>query len=222
VLAAMTSPYGSPTVISISWGSSESYWAAQDMDALDQLFQTAAAKNITVCVASGDNGSADGSPDGSDTADFPASSPHVLGCGGTSFGPNGEVAWNNASGATGGGFSAHFQRPSYQSGDQWRGVPDVCGDADPETGYNIQVNGVAMVSGGTSAVAPLWSALVALANQQLQRQVGFINPTLYANPAALTDITSGNNGGYSATVGWDAVTGLGSPRGVAVVTALSR
>jgi len=192
------------------------------MDAMDQLFQTAAAKNITVCVASGDNGSADDSADGSDTVDFPSSSPHALGCGGTSFGPNGEVAWNNASGASGGGFSAHFPRPSYQAGDQWRGVPDVCGDADPETGYNIQVNSQPMVSGGTSAVAPLWAALIALANQQLQRQVGFINPTLYANPSALTDITAGNNGGYSAGVGWDPVTGLGSPRGAAVVAVLSQ
>lgn len=222
VQAAIADPQGPPAAVSISWGSSESRWAPQDMDAMDQLFQSAAARNITVCVASGDYGSSDDSPDGSDSVDFPASSPNVLGCGGASFAATGEVAWNNEQGASGGGFSVHFPRPSYQSGDQWRGVPDVCGDADPETGYKIEVNGAAKILGGTSAVAPLWSAFVALANEQLRKRVGFINPSLYSTPALLSDITVGNNGGYSAAVGWDPVTGLGSPRGDAIIEALRR
>ncbi len=213
-----------PSVISISWGQAESTWAAQDMDAMDQAFQSAAALNISVCVASGDNGAADNSPDGQNTVDFPAASPNVLGCGGTSLPQGGpETAWNGGFGASGGGFSTHFPQPSYQTTVQGtgRGVPDVAGDADPATGYNVRVDGEDTVAGGTSAVAPLWAGLVALINQQLQRKVGFINPVLYANPSALTDILTGNNNGYSAGHGWDPVTGLGSPRGGAVLSALT-
>ena len=225
IQAALKDTQLAPTVISISWGGPESTWAAQDMDAMDQLFAAAAGRNITVCVASGDNGSVDNSPDGLNTTDFPASSPNVLGCGGTTLepAPGAEVAWGNNNGASGGGYSTHFKKPGYQTSGQsaLRGVPDVAGDADPATGYNVRVNGQPQVIGGTSAVAPLWAALVALANQQLSKQVGFINPALYANPGALNDITSGTNGGYNAGSGWDPVTGLGSPRGLAVVQALT-
>jgi kumamolisin len=92
-------------------------------------------------------------------------------------------------------------------------VPDVAGDADPTTGYQIRVDGQNLVIGGTSAVAPLWAGLVAVANQQLGTQVGFIQPAIYAAKAAasFTDITQGNNGAFSAGPGWDACTGLGSP-----------
>jgi kumamolisin len=94
-----------------------------------------------------------------------------------------------------------------------RGVPDVCGDADPTTGYAIRVDGENTVIGGTSAVAPLWAGLIAVANQQLGTQVGLIQPAIYAAKAAkaFNDITVGNNGGFSAGPGWDACTGLGSP-----------
>src|SRR5208282_914737 len=94
-----------------------------------------------------------------------------------------------------------------------RGVPDVSGDADPNTGYQIRVDGQDTVIGGTSAVAPLWAGLVAVANQQLGTQVGFLQPVIYAAKAAsaFNDITQGNNGGFSAGPGWDACTGLGSP-----------
>jgi kumamolisin len=70
-----------------------------------------------------------------------------------------------------------------------------------------------MVIGGTSAVAPLWAGLIAVANQQLGTSVGFINPTIYAAKAAadFNDITLGNNGAFVAGPGWDACTGLGSP-----------
>src|SRR5207245_11319441 len=97
-----------------------------------------------------------------------------------------------------------------------RGVPDVAGDADPETGYRIRVDGTNQVVGGTSAVAPLWAALIALINQKLGPPVGFVNPLFYSqcvSPGAFNDIVSGSNGKYTAGAGWDACTGLGSPDG---------
>ncbi len=224
IQAALHDTANNPSVISISWGGPESNWAGQDMDAMDQAFQSAAALGVTVCAASGDNGAVDSSPDGQKTADFPASSPNVLGCGGTSLPqPGSEAAWNDGNGAaSGGGFSGHFPQPLYQQGiaGAGRGVPDVAGDADPQTGYNVRVDGQDTVIGGTSAVAPLWAGLAALANQTAGRRFGFINPVLYANPGAFTDITSGTNDGYAAGPGWDPVTGLGSPNGGAVVAAL--
>jgi kumamolisin len=140
-----------------------------------------------------------------------------------------EVVWSNASG---GGISDVFDLPGYQSaagappsvnpgGRVGRGVPDVSGDADPSTGYEIVVGGQTITVGGTSAVAPLWAGLVALINGSLATPAGFINPDLYAQPAALRDITSGTNGAYSAVVGWDACTGLGSPDGKRVQQALA-
>jgi kumamolisin len=225
ISAAVHDTQRSPGILSISWGGPESGWAAQDLDAMDQLFQTAATLGITVCVASGDSGASDGSQDGSLTVDFPASSPHVLGCGGTRLPPQGaETAWNDGAqgGASGGGYSSHFSRPSWQTGNKQtgRGVPDVAGDADPATGYTVVIDGESTTVGGTSAVAPLWAALIALINQSLGVKVGFVNATLYGTPMALTDITSGNNNGYSCSSGWDPVTGLGTPKGEAVLTAL--
>jgi kumamolisin len=225
VSAAVHDAQRSPGIVSISWGGPETGWATQDLDAMDQLFQTAATLGITVCVASGDSGASDGSADGSLTVDFPASSPHVLGCGGTRLPPQGaETAWNDGAegGASGGGYSGHFSRPNWQTGNDQtgRGVPDVAGDADPATGYTVAIDGETTVVGGTSAVAPLWAALIALINQSLGAKVGFVNAALYATPSALTDITSGNNNGYNCGPGWDPVTGLGSPKGEAVLSAL--
>jgi kumamolisin len=103
-------------------------------------------------------------------------------------------------------------------------VPDVSGDADPNSGYNIRVDGQQTVVGGTSAVAPLWAGLVALLNQQLGKRLGFLNPTLYALPEpdnGINDITKGNNGAYSAGPGWDPCTGLGSPIGTTLATLLA-
>jgi kumamolisin len=101
-------------------------------------------------------------------------------------------------------------------------VPDVAGNADPETGYNVVVDGQSTVIGGTSAVAPLWAGLMALINQSLGTNVGYVNPLLYTATAGGTfhDITVGNNGSYSAGRGWDACTGLGSPNGAALLAAL--
>jgi kumamolisin len=221
-----------PSVISISWGGPESSWTAAAMTAMDQIAAEAALLGVTITVASGDNGSSDGVTDGKNHVDFPASSPHVLACGGTNLQASGatihsETVWNDGSqgGATGGGISTEFARPSWQSAvvtQQFRGVPDVAGDADPETGYNVRVDGQDMVVGGTSAVAPLWAGLIAVLNEKLGRRLGFINPQLYAmnQSAGFHDITTGNNGAFSARPGWDACTGLGSPDGAGLLHAL--
>jgi kumamolisin len=223
-------------VISISWGSSESGYTSQALTAYDQAFQDAKALGITVTVAAGDGGSTDGETDGQQHVDFPAASPNVLACGGTFLDYEGgaiksETVWNDGAdgGATGGGVSENFPVPSYQTsasvpvsvntGFAGRGVPDVSGDADPNSGYNVRIDGETTVIGGTSAVAPLWAALIAILNQQLGQKVGFANPTLYSNPQSFNDITQGNNGAYSAGPGWDACTGLGSPIGSSVLAA---
>jgi kumamolisin len=163
-----------------------------------------------------------------------------LGCGGTSLqASNGkivkEVVWDDLpnGGAGGGGFSDVFPLPSWQSAlgitppsgqTGGRGVPDVSGDADPNTGYNVRVDGENLVIGGTSAVAPLWAGLVAIMNQQMGKPVGFLNPQIYnkaVEAAGLHDITQGKNGAYSAGPGWDPCTGLGSPDGVKLEGALT-
>jgi kumamolisin len=220
-----------PSVISISWGGPESSWAQSSVTALDDACQSAAALGVTITVASGDNGSSDGMSDGGNHVDFPASSPHVLACGGTELIGSGstissETVWDDGAqgGATGGGFSTLFPLPTWQSSvgiaGSGRGVPDVAGDAAPESGYNILVDGQQEVVGGTSAVAPLWAALVALMNQKKGSPVGFVNATLYADATDFHDITQGSNGSYKAAKGWDACTGLGSPNGQAIAKAL--
>jgi kumamolisin len=221
-----------PSVISISWGGPESSWTTAAMTAMDQIAAEAALLGVTITVASGDNGSSDGATDGKNHVDFPASSPHVLACGGTNLQATGtkihsETVWNDGSqgGASGGGISTQFARPSWQSAvvtQSFRGVPDVAGDADPESGYNVRVDGQDMVVGGTSAVAPLWAGLIAVLNHKLGRRLGFINPQLYAmnQSAGFHDITKGNNGSFDARPGWDACTGLGSPDGAGLLHAL--
>jgi kumamolisin len=224
-----------PSVISISWGGPESTWAQTAINSMDSTCQSAAALGVTITVASGDNGSSDGQA--GNNVDFPASSPHVLGCGGTALtAKNGqrqsEVVWNDqpsGGGASGGGVSAVFALPAWQqnagvpaaSGAGGRGVPDVAGDASPETGYQVLVDGKSEEIGGTSAVAPLWAGLIAILNQRLGANVGFLNPTLYGlREAPFFDVISGNNGTFSAGSGWDPCTGLGSPNGSALLVAL--
>jgi kumamolisin len=228
-----------PAVVSISWGGPESSWTQQALNAFNSACEDASTIGVTILVASGDDGSSDGVSSGTPTVDFPASSPFVLACGGTRLTLSGttissEQAWNELSsgeGATGGGVSEVFALPSYQqsanvpkapNGFVGRGVPDVAGDADPESGYNVLVDGQQTVIGGTSAVAPLWAGLLARVNQSLGKNVGYLNPLLYTKnvEATLHDITSGSNGTYSAGPGWDACTGLGTPDGAALLAAL--
>jgi len=223
-----------PSIVSISWGGPESTWTPQAMTEMESAFTAAAALGVTVTVAAGDNGSTDGVTDGLQHVDFPASAPHALSCGGTTLTASSEVVWNSQSsggGATGGGVSAQFPLPAYQAGagvpvsanpggPAGRGVPDVSADADPNTGYSVRVDGQDLVIGGTSAVAPLWAALVARLNQALGTPVGFVHDRLYAAAGCFRDITSGDNGAYSAAPGWDACTGLGRPDGAALLSAL--
>jgi kumamolisin len=242
ITTAVHDSTNNPSVVSISWGGPESSWTQQAMTSMDEAFQSAAAMGVSVCVAAGDDGSTDGVTDGLNHVDFPASSPNVLACGGTQLVASGntitsETVWNelaNNEGATGGGISDVFPLPSWQNGagvppsanpnkNVGRGVPDVTGDADPTTGYVTRVDGSPDVIGGTSAVAPLWAGLIALINQSIGKPVGFINPLLYQDAATardLNDITSGNNGAYSAGPGWDACSGWGSPIGAQVAAAL--
>ena len=227
-----------PSIVSISWGQAEDApggWSASSRKAYDQAFQDAAALGVTITVAAGDDGSNDGVDDGQAHVDFPSASPFVLACGGTNLTASdtaitGEVVWHETTGgATGGGVSRFFPLPSYQTDAQvpaqhdthqpGRGVPDVAGDADPATGYRVRVDGKDQVFGGTSAVAPLWAALIARINAKTGKPAGFVNPKLYAQ-GLLRDITQGDNVAYAAGPGWDACTVLGSPDGAKVLAAL--
>ena len=243
ISAAVHDTTRNPSVISISWGSPEDGggYSSSVLNSFNQIFQAASLLGVTVLVAAGDNGSSDGMPSGNHV-DFPAASPWVTACGGTSLNApdkltiQSEAVWNDGAqgGATGGGVSALFPLPSYQQGLAVtlsnnttqkltnRGVPDIAGDADPNTGYNVLVDGQSFPIGGTSAVAPLFAALVALLNQELGKPVGFWNPQLYSaiGTTALRDVTSGNNGAYAAAKGWDACTGVGVPVGTALASAL--
>lgn len=238
ITTAIHDTANAPSIVSISWGGPESSFTPQASSNFDNAFADAAMLGVTVMCAAGDNGSTDGVTDGRQHCDFPASSPHVLACGGTRLAYDGtsissEVVWNNGAtgGATGGGISDAFPLPSWQvsagvppsanpGGQIGRGVPDVSGDADPQSGYMIRVDGSDSIVGGTSAVAPLWAALVARLNQLTVKPLGFLNAALYANPSAFNDIVSGNNGAYAASAGWDACTGLGSPNGTKLQSAL--
>ena len=228
-----------PSILSISWGLSEDAWTEQARNAMNAALQDAAAMGVTVTVASGDDGATDREPDGQVHVDFPASSPWVVACGGTTLVAKGgmistELVWNelaSGNGATGGGVSRVFAVPDYQqnatvpanpvTGFAGRGVPDVAGDADPTTGYSVLVDGQSGVIGGTSAVAPLWAGLTALLNQKIGKPLGFVNPVLYQAASAFQDIVTGDNGGYEARQGWDPCTGLGTPNGTALMNVLT-
>lgn len=228
------------SVISISWGEAEQNWSPQAIKQIDDLFQLAAYRGITICCSSGDRGISE-SDNRSFTVAFPASSPHVLACGGTRLevrndGSRSETVWNQWKQyklASGGGVSEVFPLPSYQesanvpprhsdSRTAGRGIPDVAANASSDTGYLIEADKTRMSLGGTSAVAPLWAALVARLNEALGMRIGFLTPLLYRLNAvsadAIFDITRGFNGSgpkraFHARRGWDACTGLGSPNG---------
>lgn len=235
------------SVISISYGNPEDdpqgAWTPMGVKLVNQAFESAIARGVTICCASGDDGSGDGELHGAHV-DFPASSPFVLGVGGTKLVASGggkiaeETVWNETlrdEGSTGGGVSAVFTKPSYQNNANvplsvnpphriGRGVPDVCAVADPETGViRVKIDGNIEPIGGTSAAAPLWAALVARLNQGLNARCGFLNEVLYTKfpKGVLNDITVGNNGAYAAGPGWDACTGFGSPDGQKLLKALS-
>lgn len=242
ISAAVHDSVRKPSVISISWGSAEDGggYSASTLSSFNQAFQAAGVLGISVFVAAGDNGSSDGETSGNHV-DFPASSPYVTACGGTRLvASNGsaissETVWNDGAqgGATGGGVSIEFPVPTWQQGLKatktggtavaltGRGVPDIAGNADPVTGYEVLIDGQSLPIGGTSAVAPLLSALTAILNQEIGKSMGFLNPSLYSLTGGAThDIVQGNNGAYEASPGWDACSGVGSPNGNAILNAL--
>lgn len=228
-----------PDVLSISWGESEVAMSEPLLRAMDRLLLAASHLGITVCASSGDSGARNNSPDHQLVVNFPASSPYCLACGGTyaHFKPVSgaveiveEIAWNAThfghKWATGGGVSRRFPLPVWQqharvplgpTGRPGRGVPDVAGPSDPRCGFEIPIAGRSFTSTGTSAVAPLWAALLACCNQALGRRCGHVHDHLYyighRGLAGLRPVVSGHNDGYEAGPGWDACTGYGTPSG---------
>ena len=252
--AAMHDARYKPQVLAISWGYAEdvSVWTASAVTQVNEALQEAALMGITICVAAGDDGSSDGIADGHAHVDFPCASPFVLAVGGTllrSGAKRSERAWKDGDGlradnggSTGGGVSMRVARPAWQSGldiapvnpGQMAGriVPDVAANASANTGYFVVAGGQQEISGGTSAAAPLWAALVARMNQQLQasgKRVGYLTPLLYGTGAlgrqGFNDIHTGDNvtahvGGFKSAPGFDAVTGWGTPKGKELLAAL--
>jgi kumamolisin len=226
-----------PSVLCICYGAPEDAdfgyrWTEMGIHLADRALATAALRGTTVCCSCGDNG-AEGAPFSTRVlADFPASSPWVLSCGGTRLAwedgsIRDEVVWNDGEGASGGGISRVFRRPPWQDAagvpiavgsrrHEGRGVPDVAAVADPATGVRVfDAQGRLVVTGGTSVAAPVWAALVARMNQALGASgpLGYVTPYLYRlhGSGAFRDVVSGDNGAYLAGPGWDACTGLGTP-----------
>jgi len=230
-----------PTAVSISWGSAEKFWSQGPRDAVQAALADAVRLKVSITAASGDLLATGGLSDGAAHVFFPASSPYALGCGGTNMTLQSsaivsEQAWKDNRVGTGGGISDVFPVPDYQlnmpippsvsTGGRGRGVPDVAAAAAGTPGYRIILDGEPLVKDGTSAVAPLWAALIALANAQHGAPLGFINPLLYAQPDLFRAIEHGDNRvggvGYEAHPGliWNACTGLGAPKGAAIIAAL--
>jgi kumamolisin len=240
------------TVVSLSWGTSESSWNGH-LPVIDQALRAACLVGATVVASTGDFGSVNARRGRVAAVNFPASSPKVLAVGGTELsGPpdpqaNAEVVWNEKAiglhAASGGGLSGYWPRPGYQrrlgyrlprrSETIWidpvnpgprlaRAVPDVAGLAARTGGYRVLAGGVETTAAGTSCAAPLWAALIARLNQALGRPLGWINGTLYQPDLrpGFRDVTVGTNRvsrgrarAYTARVGHDCCTGLGSPLG---------
>lgn len=214
-----------PGVLSISWGSAEdtNIWTHQTMEQVNETLKDAAMLGVTICVASGDDGSSDAIDDGHAHVDFPGSSPYVLSVGGTTIPSktSGDIVWkegdglrNDNGGSTGGGVSAVFSRPDWQKditipsvnpgGIVGRCIPDVAANADWNASpYLLVVDGRAQPNGGTSAASPLWAALIALINAKrgAGNRIGYVTPLLYQTngngttigAAGCTDIQSGDN-----------------------------
>jgi subtilase family serine protease len=236
----------------------ESSWTSAEAATMNSALQYAAGRQVTVVVATGDQGAlGEGSATPAKGIILPTSDPLVLAAGGTSLTANpvtgayiSETAWNDGPGggpsATGGGFSHVFDRPAYQDGvpgiGAMRGMPDVAADADSVTGMALAISAPGggyefFGAGGTSAAAPFWAGLIALADQEAGHPLGFVNPAIYRiaqGPLyhkAFHDITTGNNTvilngitvtGYQAGPGWDPVTGWGTPDAQVLIPLLAR
>lgn len=245
VIAATNDNINNPSAIGISWLSQESSWSSQLRTSFDSAFQAAIVKGITTFVASGDFGAqaVGGSPNY--TVAYPASSPYVVSCGGTLITINNdytiasEIVWKSGTSyATGGGLSGVYSVPSWQLGFSSklypsgtvnnltaRGIPDISAMSDSYSFFYSSSNSFGTF-GGTSASSQLLAGMMGRINAYSNQRIGFINSTVYGAPTAFNDITLGNNAapasvGYSATVSWDACTGLGSPIGTAILALFS-
>jgi kumamolisin len=250
---AIHDPIHRPDILSISWGEPETAVSRTWLKSVNEAFRAAARLGITVLASSGDAGALNNSPDNLPAANFPASSPFAIACGGTtplSHKPGREeIVWNTnfngIPGATGGGVSRYFPLPAWQrsagvphgpTGKSGRGIPDVAGPADPRHGAPMLIAGTTCATAGTSAVVPLWAALIARLNQSLGARIGHLNPFLYhlaethqaGEPAATSSlqisasatprrpfqhVTRGNNGAYKARPGWNPCAGYGTLHG---------
>jgi kumamolisin len=217
-LAALKQATAECDGVSISWGASENNWTPSVMDQFEAVIKAARGVGVPVFVAAGDSGSQDSSGAGNQT-DFPASSPSAIGCGGTRLilsrtERSSETVWDDSptSSATGGGVSHHFPG---------RDVPDVAGNADPNSGYEVMIDGQSYVIGGTSAVAPLMLGLHALLWElNGGKAFDFLN-LIVTNPQSCFDVTAGSNGGFRAGPGRDETTGFGVPDGGLLLAALT-
>ncbi len=232
-----------PVAVSMSWGLAEDSpdWSAAALDAINQRLRAASARGITVCAASGDDGSGDQMHDQHAHVHFPASSPFVLAVGGTMLDGDDEVVWWNApgdrsqprGGSTGGGVSVKFPRPEWQNvrvaslnpgAIDGRVVPDVAALAGPP-GYSLVFDGQPTLNGGTSAAAPLWAALIARIAAAgaggASKPPAFLAPLLYRNgnggrvrgATAFADITKGSNTSPQPGFGYDAQPGFDAVSG---------
>ena len=221
-----------PSVISISWGGPESSWTQQSLTALDAACQSAAALGVTITVAAGDNGSSDGGT--GNNVDFPASSPHVLACGGTTLEASGatitsEVVWNETAaneGATGGGVSTVFPLPTWQAGANAPIPPPTtprarCSRRRRRRGSDHRLHhprrwpddGDRRHQRRRSAVGRADRGRQPAARPEVWIDGGLHPPDALRGEGriGLPRHHQGNNGAYSAGPGWDACTGLGSP-----------
>jgi subtilase family serine protease len=224
-------------VISISASGGEHLLTRAEVAGMNAALEQARERHVTVVASSGDTGaiSDEGPPR---QVSLPAADPLVLAIGGTTLDAtwatgayHGEMAWNEGTEASGGGYSGLFPRPAYQDGlaraGATRGVPDVAANAGSATAMALDISGGGLYPAqGTSAATPLWAGVIALADQQAGNPLGFVNPAIYAiarGPAyhqAFRDVVTGDNSviwptgvytGYTAGPGWDPVTGWGSP-----------
>lgn len=217
-LAALKRAVKECHAVSISWGSAENRWDSATMNAFEAVMKVARAAGVPVFVAAGDTGSQDSSGDGNQV-DFPASSPSAIGCGGTRLeltakgARASETVWDDNPTQSAGGGGASRQFPG-------RTVPDIAGNADPDTGYEVSIDGEHAVIGGTSLVAPLFLGLYALLWELNGGKSFDFLKVIAANPSICFDVTQGNNGGFRAGPGRDDVTGYGVPDGARFLTAL--
>jgi subtilase family serine protease len=241
-------------VLSISAGGGERAFTRGEVAAMHAALEQARDQHVTVLGSSGDGGALPGGPVPASAASrtvqvsMPTADPLVLGVGGTLLDTTpggaylGEMAWNDNTEGSGGGYSALFPRPSYQDSlaraRATRGVPDVSANADPYGQMAVEWSfGQLRGDTGTSSSAPLWAGVIALADQQAGRHLGFVNPALYAigrsraYHRAFHDVITGGNSvvtaagvctGYNAGPGWDPVTGWGSPDAQYLVPLLAR